>query len=77
MTSITIRPSTSRTGTPIASSSQTKHTISLEDWEAKAPLSDNELRSIAIFQKACEKKPLPYDVRNDLISFWFWYMKSK
>ncbi|THH07230.1 hypothetical protein EW145_g3527 [Phellinidium pouzarii] len=33
--------------------------ISLEEWEAKAPLTELELRSVNAFQKACEEKPWP------------------
>jgi hypothetical protein len=41
----------------------TKPTISVEEWEAKAPLSDIHLRSINAIKLASEKVPLPLKVR--------------
>lgn len=52
-----------RPGTPGLPSSQSKSTISLEEWEEKTLLSESELRSVSIVQRACEEKPLPLKVR--------------
>ncbi|TFK44055.1 Sec34-domain-containing protein [Crucibulum laeve] len=38
---------------------QQKQVISIEEWEAKAPLGDVELRSVAAIKAASEQKPLP------------------
>ncbi|KLO14272.1 Sec34-domain-containing protein [Schizopora paradoxa] len=49
-----------RTGTPVlAPSPYAKPTITLEEWESKAPLTDKELRSVSSVQKAQGNKPLP------------------
>lgn len=45
-------------GTPL----QVKQTISLEEWERKAPLSDLQVRSVAQVAKANEHTPLPIKV---------------
>ena len=52
-----------RTGTPVlAPSPYAKPTITLEEWESKAPLTDKELRSVSSVQKAQGNKPLPLKV---------------
>ncbi|KAG8864493.1 Golgi transport complex subunit 3 [Tulasnella sp. 330] len=33
--------------------------ITLEEWEAKAPLSETETRSVGVMKRACETRPLP------------------
>jgi hypothetical protein len=43
-------------------------TISMEDWEAKAPLGDAQLRSIAAVKAAAEHLPLPLKVRRAVCS---------
>ncbi|KAH8119149.1 Sec34-domain-containing protein [Phellopilus nigrolimitatus] len=53
-----------RTNTPVIPS-HSKPAISLEEWEAKAPLSEIELKSVAIFQNACGEKPLPLKTLPD------------
>jgi hypothetical protein len=37
--------------------------ISVEEWEAKAPLGALELKSVAVIQAAAERKPLPLKVQ--------------
>ena len=39
-----------------------KQVISLEDWDKKALLSDEQQRSVLVLQKACEDKSLPIKV---------------
>lgn len=52
-----------RAGLPLSLSPQLKPVvISLEEWEANAPLSEAEVRSISVIQRACEDKPLPSKV---------------
>jgi conserved oligomeric Golgi complex subunit 3 len=46
---------------------QPKLTISVEEWEAKAPLSELHLRSINAIKLASEKVPLPLKVRQTYI----------
>ena len=36
--------------------------LSIEDWEAKAPIGDVEMRSISLLRAASEKIPLPFKV---------------
>ncbi|KAF5381998.1 hypothetical protein D9615_004200 [Tricholomella constricta] len=48
-----------RRGPPCQLTSQPKHTISVEEWEAKAPLGELETRSIAAIKAASERTPLP------------------
>ncbi|BEI85442.1 hypothetical protein CcaverHIS002_0508430 [Cutaneotrichosporon cavernicola] len=45
----------SRAGTPLAA----KHVISLGDWEARAPLSDDEVQSITLIKERFSERPLP------------------
>ena len=64
------RPSR-RGGAPasLALTPQSKLTISVEEWEAKAPLSDLHLRSINAIKLASEKVPLPLKVRQTYIPY--------
>ncbi|OAX41147.1 Sec34-domain-containing protein [Rhizopogon vinicolor AM-OR11-026] len=48
-----------RAGIPIASTPQSKPQLTIEKWEAKAPLSDLALKSVAAVKSASEKMPLP------------------
>lgn len=45
----------SRAGTPLAS----KPVISLEEWEARSPLSDEEVQSIALVKERFGERSLP------------------
>lgn len=56
------RPAPRRGPLPPQLTTQTKHTLSVEEWEAKAPLSDLEIRSINLVKSANEKVPLPVKV---------------
>jgi hypothetical protein len=47
---------------PAQLTTQPKNTLGIEDWEAKAPLSDLETRSINFIKAASEKVPLPAKV---------------
>jgi hypothetical protein len=49
-----------RRGPAIAT--QAKNILSVEEWEAKASLSDLEIRSINLIKTASEKTPLPVKV---------------
>ncbi|KAG6900069.1 hypothetical protein C0993_003419 [Termitomyces sp. T159_Od127] len=51
------RPRRSAAPTPLAP--QVKPTLSVEEWEAKAPLDDDEVRSVAEIKLASEHVPLP------------------
>ncbi|KAF9012256.1 Sec34-domain-containing protein [Hymenopellis radicata] len=42
-----------------------KSTVNLEDWEAKAPLDDLEIRSIGLVKTASETLPLPLKYNDD------------
>ncbi|EJD02929.1 Sec34-domain-containing protein [Fomitiporia mediterranea MF3/22] len=59
MATTALRIPASRTGTPNIPSPHPKPTVSLEEWEAKAPLSDTELRSVTAIQDALREKALP------------------
>lgn len=59
----TARPAVQRrTAAPIAPAQQPKTQITLEEWEAKAPLSDLALKSVTAIQMAMESAPLPLKV---------------
>ncbi|OCB87405.1 Sec34-domain-containing protein [Sanghuangporus baumii] len=58
MAAVSLRTPASRTGTPSIPSPHPKQIISLEDWEAKAPLSDTELKSISAVQDSLKDKSL-------------------
>ncbi|KAJ7111549.1 Sec34-like family-domain-containing protein [Mycena crocata] len=51
--------------TPVLHTPQARTVLNVEDWEAKAPLTDQEIRSVAILKTACEKAPLPYKFNDD------------
>jgi hypothetical protein len=58
-----VRQGHQRRGVPPALSSHPKPaTISLEEWEAKAPLGDLEIKSIDALKVASENIPLPLKV---------------
>ncbi|KAG0700811.1 Sec34-like family-domain-containing protein [Suillus ampliporus] len=48
-----------RAGIPAASTPRSKPQLTIEEWEAKAPLSDLALKSVAAVKAASEKTPLP------------------
>ncbi|KAG2111138.1 Sec34-like family-domain-containing protein [Suillus discolor] len=48
-----------RAGIPAASTPRPKPQFTIEEWEAKAPLSDLALKSVAVVKSASEKTPLP------------------
>lgn len=50
---------------PIIPSPRPKHVISLEEWDKKSLLNDEQQRSILILQRACEDKSLPIKVGLD------------
>jgi conserved oligomeric Golgi complex subunit 3 len=51
-----------RRGTPLSLTPQPKPLISLEEWEAKAPLDDQQLSSVNAIKLASELVPLPLKV---------------
>ncbi|KAG6840935.1 hypothetical protein C0991_003193 [Blastosporella zonata] len=53
------RPGPRRGAAPTPLAPQPKPTISVEEWEAKAPLDDLHIRSIAEIKSASEQIPLP------------------
>ncbi|KAF9227177.1 Sec34-domain-containing protein [Gyrodon lividus] len=60
------RPSTQRRPVaPPTPTPQAKPQISLEEWDAKAPLSDLALKSVAVIKAASEKTPLPLKFNVD------------
>ena len=52
---------------PNLSSVTPKTTVSVEEWEANAPLGDVETRSVSFVQAASERSTLPSKVRNSLL----------
>lgn len=57
-----LRPQPKRTPIHLPLSPHPKSTISVEEWESKAPLSDLELRSVHAVKRASENIPLPLKV---------------
>lgn len=53
-----------RAGVPAASTPQSKPQLTIEKWEARAPLSDLALKSVAAVKAASEKTPLPLKVQS-------------
>ncbi|KAG1832391.1 Sec34-like family-domain-containing protein [Suillus variegatus] len=51
-----------RAGIPAASTPRPKPQFTIEEWEAKAPLSDLALKSVAVVKSASEKAPLPLKI---------------
>ncbi|KAG1790485.1 Sec34-like family-domain-containing protein [Suillus plorans] len=51
-----------RAGIPAASTPRPKPQFTIEEWEAKAPLSDLALKSVAVVKCASEKTPLPLKI---------------
>ncbi|KAG1900550.1 Sec34-like family-domain-containing protein [Suillus fuscotomentosus] len=51
-----------RAGIPVASTPRPKPQFTIEEWEAKAPLSDLALKSVAVVKSASEKTPLPLKI---------------
>jgi hypothetical protein len=48
--------------TPVLHTPQFKPVLNVEEWEAKAPLSDREVTSVGILKAASETAPFPYKV---------------
>ncbi|KAG6850247.1 hypothetical protein H0H93_015799 [Arthromyces matolae] len=62
-------PPSRRGVAPTQIAPQPKNVISAEEWEAKSPLGDNEIKSIAKIQSASEDVPLPAKFRlEDAVS---------
>ncbi|GLB40619.1 putative sec34-like family protein [Lyophyllum shimeji] len=61
----TSRPGARRGGAPTQLTVQPKPTISMEEWEAKAPLGELETRSINAIKLASERTPLPSKFSSD------------
>ncbi|KAG2154342.1 Sec34-like family-domain-containing protein [Suillus bovinus] len=51
-----------RAGIPATSTPRPKPQFTIEEWEAKAPLSDLALKSVAVVKTASEKTPLPLKI---------------
>jgi len=62
LSSSNLTPSSSNVTTTQIPPTHTKSTISVEEWERKAPLSDLQLRSVTEVMKAAEKLPMPLKV---------------
>lgn len=54
--------STSRANTPLG-----RTVISLEEWESKAPLSDEQLSTIGLVKDRYSERPLPEKVSDSAI----------
>jgi hypothetical protein len=65
MTSTRVPPR--RIQTQILRPTPAKPTISVEEWEAKAPLLDSAAKSINAIKAASENRPLPPKVRSGLV----------
>jgi len=63
----TVKAAPQRRTAPLAPIQQPKAQITLEEWEARAPLSDLALRSVATVQAASEKVPLPLKVSQEML----------
>ncbi|PBK78097.1 Sec34-domain-containing protein [Armillaria solidipes] len=50
---------------PLNAPSPVRPTINVEEWEARAPLSDVEIRSVGIIKAASERPPLPVKFSTD------------
>ncbi|TFY77226.1 hypothetical protein EWM64_g6786 [Hericium alpestre] len=55
-----------RGGPRLSPSPHPKSTITVEEWDAKTPLHETEIRSIATAKAACEKPSRPFKVRLSL-----------
>ncbi|KAJ7145893.1 Sec34-like family-domain-containing protein [Mycena epipterygia] len=51
--------------TPILQPHSSKPVLNVEEWEAKAPLTDREITSVGILKSASEVAPLPYKFNDD------------
>ncbi|KAJ7252598.1 Sec34-like family-domain-containing protein [Mycena rebaudengoi] len=51
--------------TPSLLNPHAKPVLNVEEWEAKAPLSDREITSVGILKTATEKAPLPYKFTDE------------
>jgi conserved oligomeric Golgi complex subunit 3 len=51
-----------RGGAPTTLSPHPKPALSVEEWEARAPLGDLEIKSVNALKSAGEKVPLPLKV---------------
>ncbi|KAF9466887.1 Sec34-like family-domain-containing protein [Collybia nuda] len=65
------RPAVRRGATPVQVSTQTKSTVSVEEWEARAPLGELETRSVNLIKAASERVPLPLKVSTSTQHFSF------
>jgi hypothetical protein len=61
------RPAQRRGTAPVLNTPQARPILNVEEWEAKAPLTDREITSVGILKAASEKAPLPYKVRSSSI----------
>lgn len=68
------RTAVRRGTTPAHLSTQPKSIISVEDWEAKAPLGDLETRSVNLIKAASERAPLPLKVASSTERFSVAYL---
>ncbi|KAJ7268694.1 Sec34-like family-domain-containing protein [Mycena haematopus] len=59
------RQSQRRGTAPVLNNLQTKPVLNVEEWEAKAPLTDREITSVGILKTASEITPLPYKFNDD------------
>jgi conserved oligomeric Golgi complex subunit 3 len=66
MTSTRVPPR--RIQTQTLAPTPSKPTISVEEWEAKAPLLDSAMKSINIIKAASENRPLPLKVSLELVT---------
>ncbi|KAJ7837718.1 Sec34-like family-domain-containing protein [Mycena leptocephala] len=59
------RPAQRRGTAPVLNTPQARPVLNVEEWEAKAPLTDREITSVGILKAASEKAPLPYKFNDD------------
>ena len=52
-----------RTQGPSSLTPQAKPVISVEEWEAKSPLSELQIKSVNSLKRVCEERRLPLKVR--------------
>ena len=69
--------SAERSGAPGTLTPHAKPIISVEEWEAKAPLGGSEARSVNLIKGAAEKAALPLKVYRAIAPYSSWLNDHK
>lgn len=51
-------------------SEASKVAVTMEDWEAKSPLNELEIKSVNTLKDLCEERRLPLKVTDSLIYYY-------